>query len=173
MVMAFGMLSNLLPTQIDNGYRGHALAIWLLIPIVLMKLFMGVNVAGLNPWISSRFVLQNADGIPVDTFPVEVASVAVFLFASWGLSLLVISLLGVVVLIRYRAMIPLMFLLLSIEQIGRKGLAMLHLVPSEAEGGVSLGLLINWGLSAALVIGLILSLVSVRKGEIPKRSGSG
>ncbi len=163
------MLSNLLPKQIDNGYRGHALAIWLLIPIVLMKLLMGVNVAGLNPWISSRFVLQNADGVPVDTFPAEAGSVVVFLFASWGLALLVINLLGVVVLIRYRAMIPLMYLLLSIEQIGRKGLAMLHLVPrsGEAAGGVSPGLWINWGLSAALVIGLILSLVSVRKGESP------
>jgi hypothetical protein len=169
------MLSNLLPTQFDNAYRGHALAFWLLIPLVLMKLFMGVNVAGLNPWISSRFVLQNADGVPVDTFPAEAASVAVFLFASWGLSLLVMSLLGVVVLIRYRAMIPLMYLLLSIEQIGRKALGMLHLVPSsgEAAAGVSPGLLINGGLSAALVIGLLLSLISVRKGETPKRTASG
>ena len=114
-------MSNLLPKRIDNGYRGHALAIWLLIPIVLMKLAMGVNVAGLNPWISSRFVLQNADGIPVDTFPTEAGAAVVFLFASWGLALLVINLLGVVVLIRYRAMIPLVYLLLSIEQIGRKG----------------------------------------------------
>ena len=162
------MLSNLLPKQIDNSYRGHALAIWLLIPIVLMKLLMGVNVAGLNPWISSRFVLLNADGIPVDTFSTDAASVVVFLFASWGLALLVISLLGVVVLIRYRAMIPLMYLLLSIEQIGRKGLAMVHPIVRSGEdaGGVSPGLWINWGLSAALVIGLILSLVNVQKAGL-------
>ncbi len=166
------MLSNLLPKRIDNGYRGHALAIWLLIPIVLMKLAMGVNVAGLNPWISSRFVLQNADGIPVDTFPIEAGAAVVFLFASWGLALLVINLLGVVVLIRYRAMIPLVYLLLSIEQIGRKGLAILHPIIRSGEGasGISPGLWINWGLSAALVIGLILSLVSVRKGEDSRKS---
>lgn len=168
------MLSNLLPKQIDNGYRGHALAIWLLIPIVLMKLLMGVNVAGLNPWISSRFVLQNADGIPVDTFPAEAGAVAVFLFASWGLALLVISLLGVVILIRYRAMIPIMYLLLLIEQIGRKGLAMVHDIGGSggAAVGVSPGLWINWGLSAALVIGFALSLLRARKPESPKQSAS-
>jgi hypothetical protein len=155
------MLSRIFPRQFDNDYRGHWLAIWILVPIVLLKLLMGFNVAGLNPWISNRFVAQTADGIPLDTFGAEAASTVMFLFASWGLGLLILSLLGIVVLIRYRAMIPLMFLLLSIEQIGRKGIALFSPIVRAVETeGISFGVLINWGLTAALVIGLVLSLLN-------------
>jgi hypothetical protein len=163
------MLDRLFPKQIDNNFRGHVLAIWILTPIVLMKMLMGVNVAGLNPWISSRFVLQTADGIPIDTFGAQAGAVAVFFFASWGLALFVISLLGVVVLIRYRAMIPLMYSLLSIEQLGRKGLLLLHpLASTGATVGLSPGFWINAGLSTALVIGFILSVL----GSKPDRSSA-
>lgn len=31
------MLSHILPPRIDNTYRGHPLAFWLLIPIVILK----------------------------------------------------------------------------------------------------------------------------------------
>jgi hypothetical protein len=155
------MLSRLFPKLFDNTYRGHWLAIWLLVPIVLLKLVMGAGAAGLNPWVSNRFIATNADGFPLDTFGVEAASLVMFLFASWGLALLVLNLLGVVVLIRYRAMIPLMFLLLSIEQIGRKGISLLSPIVRAVETeGMSLGVIINWGLSALLLVGLILSLLN-------------
>jgi hypothetical protein len=38
------VLGRIFPKQLDNNYRGHALAIWLLVPVVLMKLIIGVNV---------------------------------------------------------------------------------------------------------------------------------
>jgi hypothetical protein len=133
---------------------------------VLLKFFMGLNVAGLNPWISNRFVAKTADGIPLETFGAEAASTVMLLFASWGLILLVLSLLGIVVLIRYRAMVPLMYLLLSIEQIGRKGLSLANPIVRAVETeGIPLGVLINWGVMAALVIGLALSLATPRKDE--------
>jgi hypothetical protein len=88
----------------------------------------------------------------------------VFLYASWALGLLLLSLLAFVVLIRYRAMIPLMYLLLLIEQIGRKGLLLINpivrapIVRAVETGGISIGTLLNWGLTAGLVIGFLLSL---------------
>lgn len=160
------MLSRIFPKQIDNAYRGHWLAILLLVPVVLLKFFMGLNVAGLNPWISNRFVAKTADGIPLETFGAEAASTVMFLFASWGLILFVLSLLGIVVLIRYRAMVPLMYVLLSIEQIGRKGLSLANPIVKAVETeGIPLGVLINWGVIAVLVIGLALSLATSRKEE--------
>jgi hypothetical protein len=156
------MLSRLFPRQLDNTYQGHVFAIWLFVPVVLLKTLMGFNVAGLNPWVGSRFILQTADGVPVDTFPPQAATISVFLFASWGLALLVLALLAILSLVRYRAMLPLMFLALSIEQIGRKVLSMVHLPPAPAQEGISASALINWGLSAALVLGFILSLLNVR-----------
>jgi hypothetical protein len=153
------MLSRIFPKQFDNTYRGHWLAIWIFVPVVLVKLIMGVNVAGLNPLISNLDILKTADGVPLDTFGAEAASTVVFLFASWALGLLLLSLLAIVVLIRYRAMIPLMYLLLSIEQIGRKALLLINPIVRAVETeGISFGAFINWGLTAALVIGFVLSL---------------
>ena len=156
------MLSRLFPRQIDNaGYRGHVLAIWLFVPVVLVKLLMGFNVAGLNPFTRSRQILISADGVPVDSYPPEAATHLVFTFAAWGLALFVLALLSLIVLLRYRAMLPLMILALTIEQVGRKVQSSLML-PPPATASLSIGAMINWGLSAALVLALALSLLKVR-----------
>ena len=161
------MLGRIFPKQFDNTYRGHWLAIWIFVPVVLVKLIMSVNVAGLNPLISNVEIVKTADRIPLDTFGPEAASLVVFLFASWALGLLLFSLLALAALIRYRAMIPLMNLVLSIEQIGRKGLLLINPIVRAVEHphvgavateGISAGVLINWGLTAGLVIGFVLSM---------------
>lgn len=157
------MFSRLFPRVIDNSYQGHVLALWLFVPIVLLKAVMGFNVSGLNPWISSRYILQTADGVPVDSFSAYGASVVVFMFASWGLVLLILALLSIVVLIRYRAMLPLMILAVTLEQVGRKGIALINPILSSGDGQVSAGFWINWGFSAALVLSLALSLLKMEK----------
>ncbi len=151
------MLELLFPRQIDNSYRGQWLAIWLLVPVVLMKAAMGFNVAGLNPWVSSRFIIHAADGVPIDTFPANAAALLVFMFQAWGLALLMLALLGLVALVRYRALLPLMILSLGAEQVGRTAISMMSLPPDPGQA-VSVGAMINWGLSGALVLALILSL---------------
>ena len=158
------LLHRLFPERIDNTYRGHPLAIWLFAPLDLMKLLMGVGVAGLNPWVTNRHILESVDGVPLETFPAQAASMIVFMSASWALALLVIALLGLVVLIRYRAMIPLMFLALTIEQIGRKALSSIHIVRAAGEtSGLSPSVAINWALSVLLLVGLALSLLGSAK----------
>lgn len=153
------MLSRIFPKQIDNSYRGYWLALWLYVPIVLMKLAMGFNVAGFNPWISNLYILKEVDAVPFDTFGAEASSMLILFFASWGLGLLILSALGVLVLLRYRAMIPLMFLLLTVEQVGRVVLSRLYPIVRAVEAhGLSAGTLVNWGLTAGLLIGLALAL---------------
>src|SRR5689334_4823124 len=97
------LLTHLFPRQIDNFYQGHVLAVWLFVPVLAMKTLMGFNVGGLNPFISSRFILATADGVPVDTYPPDAAAHLVFTFAAWGLALFVLTLFSWIVLIRYRA----------------------------------------------------------------------
>jgi hypothetical protein len=156
------MLSRIFPKQLDNDYRGSWVAVWLFVPVLLMKLAIAVNISGLNPWVSNRYVLEAADGIPLDTFGAEAASTLVFFAASWGLATLVLNLFGVAALIRYRAMIPLMYLLLSIEHFGRKALLLINpsvrAAATAGTEGIPTGVLINWGIMAALVVGLVLSL---------------
>ena len=88
-----GLLSRLFPRAIDNCYRGHVAAIWLLVPPAPMKLVIGVNVAGLNPWMSNRTVLEHAEGVPLGSFGANAASQAVFSSATWGLAMAAIRLL--------------------------------------------------------------------------------
>ena len=152
------MLMRLFPKQIDNDYRGHVLAIWLLVPLALMKFLQGANVAGLLGTGNSRQVLEAVDNVPVSTFPAEAASHLVFLFAAWGVGIFILGLLGMVVLLRYRAMIPLMYLLLLIEQVGRKALATVHLDRPFVSLAASPANLINWGFLLAIAIGFLVSL---------------
>ena len=160
------MPSRLFPRQIDNTYHGLTMALWLLAPILLVKLVMGFNVSGLNPFLGSRFVMQAADGIPISSYPPDAAATATLLFASWGLALLLMSLFGILALIRYRGMTPLIYLLLTLEQAGRKALSILHpIVRDTAPAGISPGTAINWALTGLLVLGLILSLIEKRTAK--------
>ncbi|HUG28590.1 MAG TPA: hypothetical protein VMK53_09880 [Gemmatimonadales bacterium] len=157
------MLTRLFPEQIDNDHRGHVLAIWILALLAPIKLLQGANVAGLLGAGKSRHILETADRVPVSAFPAEAASHLVFLFAAWGLGVFVLGLLGIVVLLRYRAMIPLMYLLLLIEQVGRKTLSTVHLDRPFLSLAASPANLINWGFLSAIVIGLVLSLYGRRR----------
>jgi hypothetical protein len=163
-----GMFKLMFPTQIDNTYRGYWLALLFYVPIVLMKLVMGFNVAGFNPWISNLYILKDVDAVPFDTFGAEASSMLILFFASWGLGLLILSALGVLVLLRYRAMIPLMFLLLTVEQVGRVAFSkvLYPIVRTVEVHGLSTGTLVNWGLTAGLLIGLALSLTENKKGPL-------
>lgn len=152
------MLQSLFPRQFDNNYRGHVLAIWLLIPLSLVKLLQGGSVAGLNPAKTSQSILETADGVPVGTFPAEAASHLVFLFSAWGLNVFLLSILALIALVRYRAMIPLVYFLFLIEQIGRKWLSVEHLDRPFLSADLTPANLINWGFLATMVVGLALSL---------------
>lgn len=152
------MLQRLLPERIDNEYRGRAVAVWLLVPAVLAKLLQGANVAGLLGTGKSRQVLEGVDRVPLDAFPADAVAHLVFLFAAWGLGVFLLGLLGSVVLVRYRAMIPLMYLLLLIEQAGRQGLAAIHLDRPFVSLAARPASLVNSGFLLALAVGFALSL---------------
>ena len=107
------MLARIFPNQFDNTYRGHWLGLWLLAPVLLARLAIG-----LNSTLNTRTVAESADGIPLDTFGAAAANTVVSLFALSGFSFILLSLLGILVILRYRAMIPLMYLLLLIQQLG-------------------------------------------------------
>ena len=144
------MVGLIFPKQFDNTYRGSRLAVWLLVLILLAKFAM----AG-NSLINTRWILQSADRIPLDTYGPG-ADAVVMLFAALALCHLLLVLLSFVVLIRYGAMIPLIYLLLSIEQIGRKAIVLMN--PVIRSGASGLPIDINVLIAALLLIGFALSL---------------
>ena len=144
------MLNQLLPRHVNNTYHGYKLALWLFAVVVFMKVTMSLNCI-----FNGRSVATSADGIPLDTFTPACARMVVSDFALWGLSQLIISLVCIVVLARYRALIPFMFALLLVEHVSRK--LILQVMPI-VKTGTPPGFFVNLVLLALMVVGLALSL---------------
>jgi hypothetical protein len=144
------MLEQILPRSIDNTYRGHPLAFWALIPVLIVK--TGI---ALGTIFNGHTAAQSADGIPLDSFGPSGAEAVLALFAIWGLSQLVFSVLGVLTLTRYRALIPFMFVLLVFEELARRWILFVKPIAST---GTHLGTYINLALMALMIGGLALSL---------------
>jgi hypothetical protein len=144
------MLNRLLPAQIDNRYRGHRLALWLLYPITLLNL-----VIDLVSIFSPDGGAQSADGIPLDTFSAAAARAVVGVAAYLGLADLVLVVFSVLALVRYRAMVPLIYLVIVIEFLAHKGIGLMKPI---ARTGDTHGSLVTLALFALSVLGLVLSL---------------
>jgi hypothetical protein len=144
------MLDRIFPRIIDNTYRGRKLALWLFGLLLLMKSAMS-----LNSIINGYTVATSADGIPLDTYPPAAARTIVALFGIWGLGHFMICLLGILVLARYRRMVPFMFALFLVEHVSRK--LILQFRPIVRVGNPPASF-INPALLALMVVGLALSL---------------
>lgn len=152
------MLSRIFPKQFDNTYPGHWLGLALFALIVAVKALQGIQSI-----ISTHRTMVRADGIPVDSFGPVAAREATLMFALLGMYLLVLPLIGAVALIRYRAMIPFLLLMLLAVQLGARGVHLLHPTISEsAGGGPPIGLYVNLGILAVTLIAFVLSLVRRR-----------
>ncbi len=148
------MTITLIPQHIDNGYRGHKLALWFFALLVLMNIAMSLNCI-----FNGYFVAVSADGAPLDALAPAGAQTVVSLFATWGLEHFVICLLCILVLMRYRSMIPFMFALLLLEDLSRK--LILHFLPM-VRNATSSGSFVNLLFLAFICVGLVLSLRNVR-----------
>jgi len=151
------MLDQILPQRIDNTYRGHRLALWLFATVLVVK--TGI---ALGTIFNGRAAAQSADGIPLDSFGAGGAAAVVALFAIWGLSQFVLSVIGGLALTRYRAMVPLMFVLFLCEHVVRRSIL---LVRPIARIGAPPGLTINLALIVLMIVGLALSLR--RRADLP------
>jgi hypothetical protein len=147
------LIEQLLPQRVDNTYRGYKLALWLFALVVLMKVAMS-----LNSIFNGHMVASSADGIPLDTFPTAATQTVVALFAIWGLAHLMICMLCIVVLARYRSMVPLMLALLLLEHLSRR--VILQVIPI-VRTGTPPGLFVTLTLLALMIVGLALSLWSL------------
>jgi len=152
------MLNRIFPKQFDNRYRGHWLGLALFVVVLIVKALQGMNSI-----IWTREIMAGADGIPIDTFGAVAASNAILMFALLGMYLLVIPVQSIVVLIRYRSMVPFMLLMLLAVQSGARGIHFLHPdTRSNPGGGEPIGLYVNLGILAVTFVAFVLSVVGPR-----------
>ena len=146
----------ILPPVITNVFPGRRLALWLFIPLTLVTL-----------WRSQHHLLASDGGaqsiahIPLNDYSAPAAATIVGLFALWGLSQLILGLLQLLVLLRYRALIPLFYLLAVIEYAVRAlYMPAFRSIPTTATAP---GAVINAPIALASLVLLFLSIWSRRE----------
>jgi hypothetical protein len=143
-------LGRLFPESGDNEYQGHKAALLLLYPIALVTLGRS-----LVHMFRSDGGAQSIASIPLDRFTPDGAAAVILLFAYWGLSQLLIGLLYVLVLWRYRGLVPLVYLFLLVEYAGRLALgAWKPIVTLSTPPGA----IANYAMGALALVMLVLAL---------------
>ncbi len=153
------MLGRLLPRQADNKYDGYRLALWLLGLLIALKLVMSVNSI-----VNTESVAVGADRIPLDSFGPAAAREVLLLFALMALGHLALTLIALTALIRYRALVPFIFLVLIGEQIARRWIIQAQAVGPAGDSGI--GPYVNYGFLTLMGLGLLLSLLQ-RRVRVP------
>ena len=144
------MLTRLFPQPADNTYRGYRLALWLFGLLLFMKVTIGTRSI-----LDAHSVATSADGIPLDAFPAAAARTVIALFEALGVAHLTICAVGVLVLVRYRTLVPFMFALFLAQQLSRS--LMIGSMPIPRAGSPP-GAYVTLVMLTLMVVGLALSL---------------
>jgi hypothetical protein len=149
------MLSRVFPRQADNRFDGHRSALWLLWFLVALMLIVGTRSI-----VSTESVAVGADGIPIHSFGPTGARTVLMLFALDSVGTLTVAFLCVAILVRWRSLVPFLYLLLLGGQIVRRVVIQSYAIP-RAEGSIA-----GWWLVAFILgllsLGLLLSLIGRR-----------
>lgn len=155
------MLSRILPKQFDNHYFGSKIALWIFALITFMH-----TAISLSSIFRPDGGAQSADGIPLDTFSPAAAQAVIGVGGLLDLAILLLCALFVLALIRYRSMIPLMYVLLVTDWLARKGVLWLKPIPRMP--GTPTGHYVSLGIFALTVVGMILSLTGKNYSQSQK-----
>ena len=144
------MLVKLFPATIDNNFPGNQIALYVCYALTALTL-----------WRSQHHLLAHDGGaqsiatIPLDTYSANASDTIIGIFSLWGLSQLIIGLIYLIAALRYRAMIPLIYLLFTVEYIVRVGIGEFRTIETAgtAPGGV-----VNLPFAILGLVMLVLSL---------------
>ena len=153
------IFERLFPRRADNAFGGHRAALWLLGLFIALKLVMSIN----SIW-NTASVAAGGDGLPLDSFGPAAARAVLMLFALMSLGQLTLAVIALTALIRYRAMVPFIYLVLLGEQLARRIIVQSYEV-ARTEASPA-GRYVNFALLALLAIGLVLALVPARQRAV-------
>lgn len=150
----------LFPKQIDNAFRGYRSAIAIFALIVTIK-----GIQGFVSMFDTYNVATGADGIALEQFNPAGVQAVLGMFVLLGMYVVVLPLQSLVVLIRWRALIPFMYLTLIAVQIGARVITTLNPIPraihegAPSFAGYPVGFWVNIALISLTILGFILSLI--------------
>ena len=151
------MLGRLFPKAFDNAYRGH----WLALVILGLLLFLRLAQTGAG-LVDPVLISRGADGILFDTFNAPAQAAFAYVFRLLSFLNILVCLIGVLALVRYRAMVPLIYLVLFVLLAGQKVMGLLYPIPRapEAAGGM-----VVFAMLAVTLLGGILSMMDTRRKQ--------
>jgi len=128
------MLKKILPDVVDNKYSGHNIALWFFYLITVMTI-----VRSCIHIFKDDGGAQSIATIPLDSYTNGGAEAVIFIFAYWGLSQLMFGLLQAIVVLKYKSLIPLMYLFLIFEYAARFCISLFKTIETtgQAPGGVA------------------------------------
>lgn len=156
------MFDRIFPRSFDNQFQGHVLALWLFAPIVITKIIIGLAHIFLKDGGA-----QSISTIPLDTFVNGGADTIVALFAHMGVAQLLLGVLCLLVLFKYRSMIPLMYSLMLLDFFAEDWIAAVKPIAMAGVSGASMPAQI---LLIMTVFGFVLSLYRAPNKTSPEPS---
>ena len=148
------MLHRVFPTSLDNKFPGHKIALYVFYALTALTL-----------WRSQHHLFghdggaQSIASIPLDTYSSNAADTVIGVFALWGLSQLIIGLIYLLAAIRYRALIPLLYVLFTFEYAMRLWVGVNKSIEIE---GTAPGGMINLPF---MIAGMVLFALSIWRGK--------
>ena len=145
----------LFPNQFDNIFPGQKVALWAFYLITAVTL-----------WRSQHHIFapdggaQSIATIPLDSYSDGAAANIIALFAQWGWVQLLLGLLMLLAAVRYKSMVPLMWLIVLMEWAGRGLIGQFKPVETLATAPGQTG---NLVIPVVALVMLVLLLVPPRK----------
>ena len=145
----------LFPETITNEFPGRNLALYVFYLLTAMTLWRSVVHIAVPDGGA-----QSIATIPLDTYTAGGEAAIITIFAVWGLSQLLIGLIYLTSIIRYRSLIPLLYLLTAVEYAGRFMISQFKPIETVETAPGSAG---NIPLAILAVVMLLLSIMPPKK----------
>ena len=153
------MLKKLIPEHIDNSWKGSRLTLWV---------FSVITVITIGRSMVHMFApdggAQSIATIPLDSFTPQGAHTVILIFSLWGLSQLLMGLMYAVVIWRYRALIPLMYVFIFLEYVLRIFLGFIKPIETRSIAPGAAGNYIMAPLALVMLVMCLISLETKEKG---------
>jgi len=144
------MRNRLLPSSFDNNFDGHPASLWL---------FGLITTVTLGRSLTHIFLpdggAQSIATVPLNQYSSGAESAVISIFALWGLSQLLIAIVMLIAALRYRSMVPLLYLFLVGEYSARICIGIFKPLETLQTPPGAIGNLVLLG---AAVLGIFLSL---------------
>ena len=114
MVSIGGIYHAVLPEVVDNTYEGSQI-----VPITFGLLCVFLMIRSLIHIFKHDGGAQSIATIPLDKYPKPSADTIVLMFAYWGISQLLMAIVKLVILWKYRSLLPLACLIFTLEWVMR------------------------------------------------------